>query len=165
MAVRLDSGSDSADRSWSTSGEGEAGDSAGEQTSTINIDEPAPKSYVCLGYIFSIIAGLCFTSWQEEPMNDLTFLKNSIFSNIGIKFAGLHIAVSSWQMLFVRCLGQSLGMLPLVWWSRSVTQTLLLTPNLVQVPNTRLARPRHQVEDNSAGRGGRHHASLHIRGC
>ena len=48
----------------------------------------------------------------------------SIFSNIGIKFAGLHIAVSSWQMLFVRCLGQSLGMLPLVWWSRSVTQAM-----------------------------------------
>ena len=62
VAVRLDSGSNSADRSWSTE-EGEAGDSAGEQTSTINIDEPAPKSYVCLGYIFSIIAGLCFTSW------------------------------------------------------------------------------------------------------
>ena len=55
---------DSADRSWSTSpGQGEAGDSAGEQARTINIDEPAPKSYVCLGYIFSIIAGLCFTSW------------------------------------------------------------------------------------------------------
>ena len=49
-------------------------------------------------------------------------LDNSLFSNIGIKFAGLHIAVSSWQMLFVRCLGQSLGMLPLVWWSRSVAQ-------------------------------------------
>ena len=30
---------------------------------SINIDEPAPKSYVCLGYTFSIIAGFCFTSW------------------------------------------------------------------------------------------------------
>ena len=31
---------------------------------SINIDEPAPKSYVCLGYTFSIIAGFCFTSWS-----------------------------------------------------------------------------------------------------
>ena len=71
VAVRLDSSSDSADRSWSTShpGEGEASDSQGEQAKTINIDESAPNSYVCLGYIFSIIAGLCFTSWQEEPIN------------------------------------------------------------------------------------------------
>ena len=28
---------------------------------SINIDEPAPTSYVCLGYTFSIIAGFCFT--------------------------------------------------------------------------------------------------------
>ena len=48
-----------------------------------------------------------------------TLFLHSLFSNIGIKFAGLHISVSSWQMLFVRCLGQSLLMLPLVWWSRS----------------------------------------------
>ena len=37
-------------------------------------------------------------------------------SNVGIKFAGLHVLVSPWQMLLVRCLGQSLGMLPLRWW-------------------------------------------------
>ena len=30
---------------------------------SINIDEPAPKSYVCLGYTFAIVAGFCFTSW------------------------------------------------------------------------------------------------------
>ena len=30
---------------------------------SINIDEPAPTSYVCLGYTFSIIAGFCFTFW------------------------------------------------------------------------------------------------------
>ena len=30
---------------------------------TINIDEDAPTSYVCLGYTFSIIAGFCFTFW------------------------------------------------------------------------------------------------------
>ena len=28
---------------------------------SINIDETAPTSYVCLGYTFSIIAGFCFT--------------------------------------------------------------------------------------------------------
>ena len=28
---------------------------------SINIDEPAPTSYVWLGYTFSIIAGFCFT--------------------------------------------------------------------------------------------------------
>ena len=30
---------------------------------SINIDETAPTSYVCLGYTFSIIAGFCFTFW------------------------------------------------------------------------------------------------------
>jgi len=146
VAVRLDW----ADRPGSTShpGEGRESDSEDEPPKTINIDESAPTSYVCLGYIFSIIAGLCFTS-----------------CNIGIKFAGLHIAVSSWQMLFVRCLGQSLGMVPLVWWSRSVIQALLLTPILLQVLHPRLARLLHPVEDHSPGRGGRPHAPLHIRGC
>jgi len=107
VAVRLDW----ADRPGSTShpGEGRESDSEDEPPKTINIDESAPTSYVCLGYIFSIIAGLCFTS-----------------CNIGIKFAGLHIAVSSWQMLFVRCLGQSLGMVPLVLWSRS---SILASPD------------------------------------
>ena len=64
VAVRLDS----ADRSGSTShlGEGRESDSEDEPPKTINIDEPAPTSYVCLGYIFSIMAGLCFTSWQEQ---------------------------------------------------------------------------------------------------
>ena len=162
MAVRLDW----ADRPGSTShpGEGRESDSEDEPPKTINIDESAPTSYVCLGYIFSIIAGLCFTSWQEE-LNYVRFSTNVLFSNIGIKFAGLHIAVSSWQMLFVRCLGQSLGMVPLVWWSRSVIQALLLTPILLQVLHPRLARLLHPVEDHSPGRGGRPHAPLHIRGC
>jgi len=69
---------------------------------TINIDEPAPKSYVCLGYTFSIIAGFCFTS-----------------CNVGIKFAGVSIEVSAWQMLLVRCLSQLLLMVPIIWWTRS----------------------------------------------
>ena len=30
---------------------------------SINTDAPAPNSYICLGYTFSIIAGFCFTSW------------------------------------------------------------------------------------------------------
>ena len=34
-----------------------------EHPKSINIDEPAPTSYVCLGYTFSIIAGFCFTFW------------------------------------------------------------------------------------------------------
>ena len=65
VAVRLDS----TDRPGSTSHpwEGRQSDSEdSEPPKTINIDESAPTSYVCLGYIFSIIAGLCFTSWQEE---------------------------------------------------------------------------------------------------
>lgn len=69
---------------------------------SINIDEPAPKSYVCLGYTFSIIAGFCFTS-----------------CNVGIKFAGISIEVSSWQMLFVRCLSQLIIMVPIMWWTKS----------------------------------------------
>jgi len=69
---------------------------------SINIDEPAPKSYVCLGYTFSIIAGFCFTS-----------------CNVGIKFAGISIEVSAWQMLLVRCLSQLILMLPLIWWTKS----------------------------------------------
>lgn len=43
-------------------------------------------------------------------------INNLPSSNVGIKFAGLHVLVSAWQMLLVRCLGQSLGMLPLTWW-------------------------------------------------
>ena len=70
---------------------------------------------------------------RNQLITDGLFIEFS-FSNIGIKFAGLHIAVSSWQMLFVRCLGQSVGMLPLVWWSRSVTQALLLTPDCAPGP-------------------------------
>jgi len=69
---------------------------------SINIDEPAPKSYVCLGYTFSIIAGFCFTS-----------------CNVGIKFAGVSIEVSSWQMLFIRCLAQLVAMVPIIWWTKS----------------------------------------------
>ena len=30
---------------------------------SINTEPPAPNSYICLGYTFSIIAGFCFTSW------------------------------------------------------------------------------------------------------
>ena len=96
VAVRLDSGSDSADRSWSTShpGEGEASDSQGEQAKTINIDEPAPNSYVCLGYIFSIIAGLCFTSWQEEPINYWWSFYRILFS--AISALSLLVSTSRW---------------------------------------------------------------------
>ena len=37
--------------------------SAESDPKSINIDETAPTSYVCLGYTFSIIAGFCFTFW------------------------------------------------------------------------------------------------------
>ena len=53
------------DESVSGSGspaEPEEGDKS--DAKSINIDEPTPTSYICLGYIFSIIAGFCFTSWQ-----------------------------------------------------------------------------------------------------
>ena len=43
------------------SGESSGGEAGG--TKTINREEAAPASYICLGYIFSIIAGFCFTSW------------------------------------------------------------------------------------------------------
>ena len=43
---------------------------------------------------------------------------------MGIKFAGLEVEVSAWQMLLVRCLAQSLGMLPIVcWWRVSLLGT------------------------------------------
>ena len=40
-------------------------------------------------------------------------------SNVGIKFAGVSIAVSAWQMLLVRCLAQLVLMLPIIWWTSS----------------------------------------------
>ena len=43
------------------SGESSGGEAGG--TKTITSEEAAPASYICLGYIFSIIAGFCFTSW------------------------------------------------------------------------------------------------------
>ena len=43
------------------SGESPGGEAGGPKT--INSEEAAPASYICLGYIFSIIAGFCFTSW------------------------------------------------------------------------------------------------------
>ena len=43
------------------SGESSGGEAGGPKT--INSEEAAPASYICLGYIFSIIAGFCFTSW------------------------------------------------------------------------------------------------------
>ena len=42
-------------------GESSGGEAGG--TKTITSEEAAPASYICLGYIFSIIAGFCFTSW------------------------------------------------------------------------------------------------------
>ena len=42
------------------SGESSGGEAGGTKTIT---SEEAPASYICLGYIFSIIAGFCFTSW------------------------------------------------------------------------------------------------------
>ena len=42
------------------SGESSGGEAGGPKTIT---SEEAPASYICLGYIFSIIAGFCFTSW------------------------------------------------------------------------------------------------------
>ena len=43
------------------SDESPGGEAGGPKT--INSEEAAPASYICLGYIFSIIAGFCFTSW------------------------------------------------------------------------------------------------------
>ena len=43
------------------SGESSGGEAGGPKT--ITSEEAAPASYICLGYIFSIIAGFCFTSW------------------------------------------------------------------------------------------------------
>ena len=43
------------------SGESSGGEASG--TKSITSEEAAPASYICLGYIFSIIAGFCFTSW------------------------------------------------------------------------------------------------------
>ena len=43
------------------SGESSGGEAGGPKS--INSKEGAPASYICLGYIFSIIAGFCFTSW------------------------------------------------------------------------------------------------------
>ena len=43
------------------SGESSGGEAGGPKP--INSEEAAPASYICLGYIFSIIAGFCFTSW------------------------------------------------------------------------------------------------------
>jgi len=104
-----DSETDTSDDSTSVSSSDT--DTSSSDPKTINIDEhePAPSSYVCLGYTFSIIAGFCFTS-----------------CNVGIKVAGIHIAVSSWQMLLVRCTGQCLIMLPIIWWTRS---PILATPD------------------------------------
>ena len=53
----------------SLSGSGSGGPAEPEEgdksdPKSINIDEPTPTSYICLGYVFSIIAGFCFTSWQ-----------------------------------------------------------------------------------------------------
>lgn len=93
---------------------------------SINIDEPAHKSYVCLGYTFSIIAGFCFTSWLVLSDTLASFKPCFFCSNVGIKFAGINIEVSSWQMLFVRCLSQMLLMVPIILWKKA---NLLGTPD------------------------------------
>ena len=61
--------------------------------------------------MFYILVGI---EWQYQPRHNF-----SLFSNVGIKFAGVSIEVSSWQMLFVRCLSQLLLMVPIIWWSKS----------------------------------------------
>jgi len=63
---------------------------------------PAPKSYVWLGYLFAFLSGFCF-----------------ITANVCIKLAANGKEVSSWQMLFVRCFVQMVGMIPFIFWTKS----------------------------------------------
>jgi len=61
---------------------------------TANLPNAAPASYVYLGFCCAVLAGFCFTT-----------------SNVMVKYVP---EVSSWQMLFVRCLTQLLTMIPLI---------------------------------------------------
>ena len=59
----------------------------------------APSVYVCLGFAYAVLAGMCFTA-----------------ANVVVKFAG---DLDAWQLLFVRCVVQVAAMLPLMGCTRS----------------------------------------------
>jgi len=77
--------------------EGLAGVEAGEGSNEDDILEEAEKTtdpYTVLGFAFSVLAGICFTS-----------------SNVMVKYLD---NVSSWELLFIRCLIQMFAMVPLM---------------------------------------------------
>ena len=61
VRVRLPALAEEEEEEEEGSGESSGGEAGG--TKTITSEQAAPASYICLGYIFSIIAGFCFTSW------------------------------------------------------------------------------------------------------
>eukprot|EP00088_Acartia_fossae_P001847 TRINITY_DN10721_c0_g1_i1.p1 TRINITY_DN10721_c0_g1~~TRINITY_DN10721_c0_g1_i1.p1 ORF type:complete len:412 (+),score=59.42 TRINITY_DN10721_c0_g1_i1:80-1315(+) len=82
-----------------TTQEGDGGVEAGRVGNNPPADilieaEKTTDPYTCLGFSFSVLAGICFTS-----------------SNVMVKYLP---AVSSWELLFVRCLIQMVAMVPLM---------------------------------------------------
>jgi len=74
----------------------------GSEVSEENTETQEPKpSSSWPGYLLCILSGLCF-----------------IACNLCIKLASSDFPVSSWQMLFVRCLVQKVCMIPVLCWIR-----------------------------------------------
>jgi len=77
-------------------------DPGGPEVQGENVETLESKKYGCWrGYVLCILSGLCF-----------------IACNFCVKLASKDFPVSSWQMLFVRCLVQKLCMIPFLCWTR-----------------------------------------------
>ena len=90
-------------------------------------DTPLLSSLASASLLGNFLRSRCFEGTCLYSKIKKLKYKFHFLSNIGIKIAGLHILVSSWQMLLVRCVGQSIGMLPLILWTRS---PILASPDL-----------------------------------